>query len=204
MSISTYAELQTAIADFLNRSDLTSIIPTFIDLAESKIAQDLRHRNQEKRATAPLNERFEILPPDFLEMRRLTLSDGTQIRPMSGDWIAEQRERYNDTAGKPKYYYMTANEIEFYPTPDDTYTMTMLYYARIPALSESETSNWVLINFPDVYLYGALYHSAGYLKDDERMKFWAGLYGKAIADLNRNSQRTQYSGGALVMRNRNG
>jgi len=202
MAISTYAELQTAIADFLNRDDLTSVIPTFIDLAESRIARDLRHRNQEKRAEAPLNERYEILPPDFLEMRRLTLSDGTQVEPISSAEMADRRLAGDDIAGKPCFYYMTANEIEFYPTPDDTYTMTMLYYAKIDDLSDDINATWLLINHPDVYLYGSLINAAIYLFDEPKIQLWTQMYQQAVESLNIESKRSQFSGGALVMRKR--
>jgi hypothetical protein len=202
MAITTYSELQSAVADFLNRDDLTSAIPTFISLAEADIARQLRHTNQEKRLTADLDERYEILPDDFLEMRRMSLSDGTQLEPMSGTEMGDRRYKNQDVANQPQYYYITAGEIEFYPTPDDTYEMTMLYYARIPALSDTSTSNWLLTDYPDIYLYGALMHSAPYLADDARLQVWASMYTKAIGDANLTSKRSTYAGGALVLRNR--
>ncbi len=52
MSISTYAELQTAVGNWLNRADLTARIPEFIELFEARVKRDLRVRQMEKRATA--------------------------------------------------------------------------------------------------------------------------------------------------------
>ena len=74
MAITTYAELKTAVADWLNRSDLTAVIPSFIALAESHFNQEERLRNQKSivRATATFNQEYEALPGDYLEMLNLT------------------------------------------------------------------------------------------------------------------------------------
>jgi len=66
----------------------------------------------------------------------------------------------------------------------------LVYYARIPALSDSNTSNWLLDYSPDIYLYGALMQSAPYLQNDERITIWSSLYLKAIDDLEISNQRT--------------
>jgi hypothetical protein len=75
MSISTYAELQTAVANFLARSDLTAQIPDFIALAEGRMSRELETRSQEKRATATLTtgDEFIALPTDMREIREVKL-----------------------------------------------------------------------------------------------------------------------------------
>ena len=82
MAIVDYSSLQAAIASWLLRDDLTAQIPDFITFAEASIARDLRHPYQEKRIEADLDERYEALPNDFLEMRRLHISGGKQLRLM--------------------------------------------------------------------------------------------------------------------------
>jgi hypothetical protein len=52
MSIGSYAELKTAIANFLARDDLTAQIPMFIQLAEGRMSRELETREQEKRSTS--------------------------------------------------------------------------------------------------------------------------------------------------------
>ena len=71
MSITTYAELQTAVGDFLNRSDLTATIPTFIDLCEAQLQRDIRHWKMEQRATSTAAGQSVALPVDFLEPIRI-------------------------------------------------------------------------------------------------------------------------------------
>jgi hypothetical protein len=201
MALSNYGELKTAIADFLNRDDMTTIIPTFVALAESQIARDLRHWRQERRVTTTLDERFENLPTDWIEGIHLYLSDGSQIEYASVAEIGRQKVLTNDTAGKPRLYTINSGQIEFYPAPDDEYTLTMVYYARIPAFAVDADDNWLLSNYPDVYLYGSLLQSAPYLAEDARIAVWAQLYGASVKNLGDDSTRARSSGGPLVMRN---
>jgi len=201
MALSNYGELKTAIADFLNRDDLTSVIPTFVALAESQIARDLRHWRQESRVTTTLNERFENLPSDWLEGIHMHLSKGESIEYASVAEISRQKVGNNDEAGKPRLFTLNSGQIEFFPQPDDDYTLTMIYYARIPTMSADDDASWLMTYYPDVYLYGSLLQSAPYLAEDARVGVWAQLYSAAIKNLGDDSTKARSSGGPLVMRN---
>ena len=102
--------------------------------------------------------------------------------------------------GRPRFYAHVGETFELYPTPDQTYNIELLYYQKIPALSGSQTSNWILDMAPDAYLYGALLQAAPYLGEDERVQVWNGLYTAAISELNAANEKTRYSGTALRMR----
>ena len=193
MALTTYAELQSAIADFLNRDDLTSVIPTFITLAEARISRDLRHWKQEKRVITNADERYENLPNDVIEVRQLQITAGGRISSISSAEM-EDRRAANDASGKPRYMRLTADQIEFYPTPDVSYEISMLYYGRIPALSDLEPANWLLRDAPDVLLYGALVQAAPYLGEDQRIAIWSGLYQSGIDALNIETEKARVAG----------
>lgn len=193
MAIATYDELKTAIADFLNRDDLTAIIPTFISLAEAQIARDLRHWKQEKRVTTSVDERYENLPNDWLEIKLVALSTGKMLQTVSASEMSERRSQ-SDIAAEPRFVRMTADQIELYPTPSEAIDISMLYYARIPALSDTDTTNWLLTDAPDVLLYGSLVHSAPYLTDDNRASIWGALYQSGVDKLNLESQKGSIAG----------
>ena len=201
MALSNYGELKTGIANFLNRDDLTSIIPTFIALAEAQIARDLRHWRQEVRVSTTVDERFENLPTDWLEGVHLSLADGSTVEYGSVAEISRQKLLSNNTAGQPRLYTLNSGQIEFFPAPDESYTLTMIYYARIPTMSGDTDANWLMTSYPDVYLYGSLLQSAPYLGEDERMVVWAQLYSAAVKNLGDDSKRARSSGGPLIMRN---
>ncbi len=206
MSISTYAELQSAVADFLNRDDLASAVPTFIRLAEARFSRDLRHWRMETRSTAELDTQYSAIPSDFLQPIRLQITDAptSEVAPISTAQMLQLRGDRNDRVGRPTNYALTAGGIELYPTPDLTYNASLVYYARIPALSASNTTNWLLNEAPDVYLYGALVHSAPYLKDDARIQIWEALLAQGINNLNTSSADAKYGGSGLVMKPKRG
>jgi len=202
MAITTYAELKSSITDFLNRDDLDTVAPDFITLAEADLSRKVRHWRMEGRATAEIDTQYSAIPADFLEVITFHVTSGN-LRPLELISQAEMlQRRYEnlDTSGKPAYYALTAGEIEVYPTPDGTYTTELYYYKRISALSDGNTSNWLLEYFPDAYLYGSLVHSAPYLKDDARLQLWAALYEQAIASINRESEATKFGGSGRRMK----
>lgn len=202
MAITTYAELKTAIADFLNRDDLTSVSADFITLAEADMNRRVRHWRMEKRSTAQIDTQYSALPADFLEALRfyITSGDTSPLELISQFEMVDQRYRTSDATGKPQYYAVTAGEFEVYPTPDSTYTAELYYYARTTALSDSNTTNWLLTYFPDAYLYGSLVHSAPYLKDDPRIQVWAALYQSAIDGINAESESSKFGGSGRRMK----
>ena len=190
--IADYDELKAAIADFLNREDLAAVIPTFIRLAESQIARDMRHWLQEKKVRTSLNEAFEFLPDDWLATISLRHADGTEIQQVG---LMEMSSLHAvERAGKPTYYRVEAGRIEVYPVPDVGYDVDLVYFARIPALSASAPTNWLLTNHPDILLYGSLLHSAPYLTDDARVAVWSALYSAAMQSVQRDSDLARHSG----------
>ena len=194
MSLTTYAGLQTTIADFLDRQDLTAAIPTFIALAETRISRDLSHWKQEKRADTVFDERYELIPNDMIEALSLQHANGGRIMTMAATEMQERRGTTENLAGKPTSVRLTAGQFELYPTPDEAYSVSLLYRGRIPALSDDNTSNWLLLDAPDVVLYGALGQSAPYLKDDARLSVWAALYQSAVDALNAESKSAKSIG----------
>ena len=202
MAITTYDELKTAIADFLNRDDLSAAVPTFISLAEADMQRKVRHWRQEKRSTAEIDTQYSAIPADFLEIIRfyVTSSDTKPLELISQAELLDRKRRNLDTSGSPSYYALTAGEIEVYPVPDGTYDVELYYFSRVPALSASATTNWLLEYFPDVYLYGALMHSAPYLKDDARLQVWAALYQQGIDAINAASEKAKFGGSGRRMK----
>jgi hypothetical protein len=202
VTITTYSGLKSAIADFLNRDDLSAVIPTFVTLAEATFNRRLRDYRMETRSSALFNEPFELLPDDWLETIRLTLLGEGPLQLLSPQDM--MRVKANGETGNPRYFAHTATQIELWPEPTaGTGTGELVYFAKIPALSDGYPTNWLLTAAPDLYLYGALLHTAPYLKDDARLAVWGGLYADIMAAMNEESEAARFSG-PLKMRLRNG
>mgnify|MGYP003630957028 FL=1 len=202
MAISTYTELKASIANFLNRDDLTATIPDFISLAESSINNEIRHWRMETRAETTLDGQFTGIPTDWLSTIRFHLTgNGTSsLEFMSLATIQNSRAARNDSAGTPTNYSLNSGQFELMPTPDGEQSAILMYYAKIPTLSDSNETNWLLTNYPDIYLYGALLHSAPYLKEDERASTWAALYTAAVMRVNNASNKSTASGSGLRLK----
>jgi len=200
MSISTYSELKTAVANFLARTDLTTQIPDFIQLAEARMSRELVTRSQEKRATATLtaNDEFVALPTDLREVRevKLNTSPNTVLEYRSPTALDSQ---FSGAGGKPLAYSIVGDEIKFRPIPDSTYTAEIIYIGSLVALSDTNTTNNILSRHPDAYLSGALAEAYVYLMDDTRAQLYDTKFGRAIDEIKKDEQRAHYGTGTLHM-----
>lgn len=202
MSLDSYAGLLSSIAGWLMRDDLTAVIPDFVTLAEADMNQKLRLRAMLTRSATTLDDAtgYETLPTDFMQMYRLTLDDedidfapALQMPGFALDWRGY---------GTPLYYTILGNQLQFVPVPSSlTGALQMTYYARVPALSASNTSNVLLAANPALYLYGALLQAAPYLSDDQRVQTWGTLYSQALDGLQAADDAAEFAG-PLVIRPR--
>ena len=203
MALSTYNDLKSAVADWLNRSDLTSRIPDFIALATARISRDMarvRHPRAIARATASVTSNYAPLPADYIAMYQLMDQDNTVVL----EYVTpdQSRELLADTGVTAGAFYFTilGNTIRIIPPPSATSpnALDQWYYARLTALSDSVQENWVLTRYPDLYLYGSLIHSAPYLKADERISVWEGAYQKILQELEIEADRANRPQSKLV------
>jgi hypothetical protein len=204
MAITNYTNLQTTIADFLNRDDLTAVIPTFIQLAEAQINREIRHWQMEARVSGQQSagDQYMQIPNDWLETIRLHLTgSGTSAVTMtSRAAMADIRAKNEDISNVAPYYYTHADgQFELYPTPVEDTDFELLYYQKIPDLATNST-NWLLTDAPDVYLYGSLIHSAPYLAEDARVAVWAQMYSAAVQNVNSASEKARYSGSGMTLK----
>lgn len=201
MSFTSYSDLKTSVANYLGRSDLTSVIPDFIKFAELRLSRDLRTRAMLSSATAPTvsGDPKVAIPTDFNQIRDLFLQGNprTPLTYMSPSSFT--RNARADDSGKPVFYTMIAQEFVLAPIPDKVYTMEILYYTKPAELSSTVSSNAFLANYPDALLYASLMEAEPYLINDARTATWADLYNRAIQNINDSDQGSEYAGIPLQM-----
>jgi len=205
MALSNYSELQSSVANWLNRSDLTTeITGDFIVLTEKDFNSKLRIRKMvESDSSFSIDAETVALPSGFLQVRDLFILSGgtkyalTYMTPPQMDQI-----KGSSTSGMPVAYTIIGDNFRFAPTPDTTYTGTLNYYKSFDPLSDSNTTNYILTNHPAIYLYGSLYHAANFLGGVEpaRLQQWQGMYTTALERLERNDREDQFSGSPLQIR----
>lgn len=200
MAITTYAELQTAVASFSHRDDLTAIMPDLVRLAEDVIYGDLDSRQQDTQSTLSTVADIETvaLPTDFMQFRSLTNSTSVRHETLTYLTPTQYAQEFQyDYTGAPRAYTVVGNNIKLQPIPDDVYSLTAVYEAKITNLSDSNTTNWLLTNYPSAYLYATLMQVASYIKDAESQQRWTAMYGEVIAGINANDWA---SGNAMQVR----
>ena len=207
MALSTYAELKTSIANWLNRSDLTSeIADDFIKLTEADFNAKLRIRQMEQIDTVTINAETVTVPTGFISVRSFYILSGNKypLEYLTPSNLFETRG--GSRTGRPRAYTIEAdNETEqfrFGPSPDTSYTGYLSYYKAIAALSDSNTSNYILSTHPNIYLYGSLYHAANFLggMDPDQKQNWLQMYIAAMERCENNDKQDSYGGAPVTQR----
>lgn len=206
---STYEGLCVSIADTLNRADLTTGIPNFVALATARIQRDmarLRHPSSLSRATASLTSNYAPLPADYLSMYQLMDQNNSIVI----EYISPEQSKqvlasgtgvpYTIVGGGTYYFTILGKTLRLIPPPSATApdALDLWYYAKVPEINATSTTNWVLSKYPDLYLYGALVHSAPYLKADERIAIWDSAYQRIIQDIEVEADRATRPQSKLV------
>ena len=191
----SYDGLKASLADFLNRTDLAAAIPDFIRLAEAQMTRRFAGRVRQglpvprrliQRADAAIDQGTEYIaaPTDFHGPIDFVLQASPEIVLDYLDAANLQQQKQADRVrGAPRWYAIVGGELQLYPAADQDYTGELTYIARVPALSAANTGNWILTDYPDAYLYGALVQSAPYLRDDARTTTWGTLFTAALDDI---------------------
>jgi len=206
MAINTYSTLQTAVANWLDRNDLTDRVPEFISLAEATFNRVLRLRAMETTVAdaTPSGSKEDALPTGYLQMREIHLATTPVV---SLAYITPEimyRIRAGSTSGKPNSYTIVGDNILFGPTPDGAYDYSMTYYKSFDALADNTPTNWLVLNAPDLYLYGTLLQAEPFLMNDERVPLWERGVRQIINDLQQQDDKDRHSGSEMRVMNTSG
>jgi hypothetical protein len=201
MALSTYSELQTTVANYLNRDDLTTLIPTFITLTENRLNRELRVRANMVRATTTTTagQAFYDLPTDLIELRNITYDNNSQshaLRYLSPESVS--REYGTVLSGQPSAYTNLGNDLKLTPVPDAAYTISINYYSQLRSLGDSVPTNDVLAEYPSLYLYGSCLEGAIYLNDTDQTNRFGSVFQKALDDVQRAEEAARYSGTVMT------
>ena len=205
MALANYGQLKTAISAELARasdSDFAASVPDFVDMFEVNVQRDLLHRRQQTNTTlavAASGTSVTGFPSDFLSAEAVVLQS-SPLRTLASKTIFDLFNEYpNTTNARPEAYAIQNSGMLIRPPSDAAYNIELSYYQGLTVLASGSDSstNWLLTNYPDLYLYGSLVHSAPFLEDDARLQVWVGLYDRAVGALKGESARAIYSGSPI-------
>lgn len=199
MAISTFDELQAAIANWLDRDDLTDRIPEFIALAEARIGRELRRRTIVSPFTISAGDTSSTLPEDCGELRYARHASASRNCPITFT-TPYGLNRFRDLgAGVPEYAAIVNGNLLWNRESDGDYDLELIYFAALEPLSESAPTNADFSVAPDLYLYGALVEATPFLEHDERIMTWESKYQVALTTLNDSRERAELGAAPAVM-----
>lgn len=195
----TYNQLKSDVANWMNRTDLDEVIPSFISLAEARISGDLRVRQMIVSAALTFTPGLgAALPPGWLEFKSLEVN-GCPLSYMTPDELAGVVK--SGGGGQARWFTIDGSMVQFGPEPSGVSTIDSRYYRAFDPLSQTST-NWLLSNKPNLYLYAALAEGCLYIKKPDEAASWAGLYNGILELLRGEDARASYSGSTLRTRRR--
>ncbi len=201
MALATYSDLNTAVANWTGRVDLTARIPEGIALAEAKMNRKLRTKDMEtKNAAFAIGGEYVAVPSGFGGVRMWHLNDSPRsiISLMPEDMLTS--EFGDGSSGDPVYYSVQGGNFRIQPAPSTSQTSTLVYYLQVPALTASNTTNWLMTSHPDAYLYGVNAEMCGFMKDWDSGKVWETMMYQVLNEIAVAANKDKYSGASLVMR----
>lgn len=206
MSITTYAELQTAVGNWLKRADLSSNIPDLITLGEQRLYNDLRVKAMETSLASTITGSGVIaVPSDYVELKHAYIASSSSsvkvqwLDRKSAKWIY-QNYPVRQSQSKPQFMAREGSNFIFGPYPDSTtYIVNGIYWARLSSISSAV--NDIFSNYPGIYLFAALAEAAPFIKDDKRLPMWEAKYSQLKDMVQRESDDEESSGSDLRMTN---
>jgi hypothetical protein len=207
MALTNYTTLKTSIANWLNRSDLTDeIADDFIKLTEADFNSKLRVRKMIAQTSFTVDTETEALPTGYLQVRDMYILSGNTKYPLTYQTPSQMDSTVGtSTTGRPSSYTILGDTFRFSPKPDDSYTAYLNYYKAFDALSDTNTTNYILSTHPAIYLYGALFHAANFLGgiNPQQVQTWQQMYATTMERLELNDREDQVSGSPLQIRGEN-
>tara|TARA_R110000782_G_scaffold169337_1_gene261239 strand:- start:100 stop:702 length:603 start_codon:yes stop_codon:yes gene_type:complete len=195
MSLTTYNELQSSIADWTNRTDLTSQIKDFIAITESRMYRELKCPLNEKIVNLFLGADSEAsIPNDLIEIKDIFYKELPLQRVSLGELY-----KYVDQSGTPTVYARKGGKLVFFPSKTEVTAgdLQINYYYQMPSLSDSVAVNLIFQYAPELFLYGALREAATFLGQDPSV--WDARYSEAMQLLMRHTRESETAGSTPIM-----
>ena len=195
----TNAELQTLVAAYMHRTDLTADIPGFIELARTRINRDMRVRENIKEATETPTINPRPLPVDFLEMRSIYFLPSTRrvtLTLVGREALNANQQALNATQ-RPSVFSIDGTQIETQPGGIDI-EFTLLYYFAQPELIADDDTNPLMATYPMTWLYATLIEGHTFTQDLQLVAEALSNYTSEVEQAN-SSAKAAESGAGLEM-----
>jgi len=196
MAIADYTSLITEIISWSNHDDInTAVASTLLNLGEKRVYREIKTTEMETGFSVTISGGVATLPSDFQGLLNARIS-GSPDLPMeiqTGEFIYRKYPtRSSET--KPRFCAVEGSNLVFGPYPDANYLVKGTYYARPTSLSSSNTTNYFTDEGGDALFYASLVNAEPFLKNDQRIQIWEGLYQRSKLEIMKEQKRKKYGG----------
>lgn len=191
-----YAELKTNVASWIHRTDLTALIPTFIEMARSRISHDCESPHLDKRTALSFTNEYTSLPSDAVLIHSLKI-DNRKINYWTEDQIVQNG--YDSAVGNEAIYTIVANEIRVLGAPSSA-NGEIVYRAIPAAMVQDADQDVILANYPQLYIYAAELEYLNWSENEDRAVKVVNYYKDAITQINYSASKLKMPSGTLAVR----
>lgn len=204
----SYTTLLTQVADWLNNSTLTSFIPVFVQNFEERFLRDPKNWGawMEVSGTIGTIASSVIAVPAAYRGLKYAYVNGSPSTPLTRVSLDQMYGTYprGGTTGQPIWIARDSANFVFGPPPDSGYTVKGVYWAKPTVLRSYTTggadavAHYLIVNAPDLLLYGSLLEAEAFIRDDPRIPLWKAAFDVAVQAY-RDLQRDEDVSGSAVM-----
>ena len=201
-----YTQIKQAALQYADKDKAAHVVAsmdTFLRVVESRISRTLKIGKMTARATLPLlkDQEYYGLPVDFAGVRDIEIRDNLTSRDRTTLVYAspEQMNMLAKSSSTTLSYTIIANQLQIYPPQVDK-LVEIVYYQRIPELTDRRDTNWLSIYNPDAYIFGILVEINSFLKDDSATQMWESRFQAAISGIDRDDSASRWSGTPLTIK----
>lgn len=190
MAISTYAELQTAITDFMARNDVSGRAADFIALGEARL-------NRLLGVVATTATLTGTIGSNELDISSLSVQEPQNLYVTYGEselfLIPRALGTYTTTTiqGRPSIWALEAHKIKLDRPQETADSFRFVYLGRF-ALSDAAPTNEFLTNNPDLYLAASIVWGCTYTKDPA-ISLWKSSLDEFVAEVSAENARKKRS-----------
>lgn len=194
VAITDYASLMLDAAEYSGRDNIAHVFPRYVGMAEVKLNRALRVADMEVVGTVTITNGDGTLPADLMEVREFRSPTNIPIRAMS---LQQLTNAYRDQSGIPKGYAVVGSTVKVRPIASGDCQVT--YYGKIPALTPSSPTNWLLTKAPDVYLYAVIAEITIASQDVAKTQAAMQFLGLALQGLQIEDERRRWGNSQVVV-----
>jgi hypothetical protein len=199
--ITSYSTLLTEVASWLARSNLTSAIPGFVQNFEERFYRQPKNFGKWMESSLSVAvSTTAAVPNDFLALK-IAYLDGQTQKPLVASSLEQLLIAYprSGTSGQPRWIARDGANFVFGPVPSSGYTLNGTYYAKptvLRSFASDAAAHWLVVNAPDLLLYGALMEAQPYVMNDKRFPLWDAKYKEAVQEYRDLMRAQNISGGS--------